>query len=62
MKLFKNRCYNGGNQHRFEARYNEEPVNLNLKLEKAKCSAAVLRELFLEKFISMISVYGVAKL
>ena len=22
--IFKNRCYNGGNQHKFEARYDED--------------------------------------
>lgn len=28
MKLFKNRCYNGGNRHNFKPRYDEQP---NLK-------------------------------
>lgn len=37
FKLFKNKCYNGGAKHKFEARYSEEP-NLMLKGAQIKYS------------------------
>ncbi len=30
MKLFKKRCYNKGNRHKFKPRYSEKPTNMSL--------------------------------
>ena len=48
--MFKSRCYNGGTQHKFEARYDERPRIL----EKFKASVAGAEEL--RKLIT-INVY-----
>ena len=45
--IFKNRCYNGGRKHKFKARYNEVPNNLNI--QKTNCSSSELRKLFYSK-------------
>lgn len=31
MKIFKSRCYNGGNQHKFSPRYDEVPNDCHIK-------------------------------
>ena len=42
MKLFlKNRCYNGGNKHKFEPRYDEKPSDIVAK----KVPVVMMREL-----------------
>ena len=42
--LFRsNRCYNGGNKHNFEARYDEKPVdNLSIK----RITGATTRDMY----------------
>ena len=33
MVIFKSRCYNGGNQHKFEPRYDEVPTSMRFRTE-----------------------------
>ena len=42
--MFKNRCYNGGAQHKFEARYDEKPRMFE-KFEANVIDAEELRKL-----------------
>jgi len=38
-KIFKNRCYNGGNMHNFKPRHTERERHGNLEIERASESA-----------------------
>lgn len=43
-KIFKNRCYNGGNKHKFEGRYSEEKRDAGNV--EGKFTTAALKEFF----------------
>ena len=52
MKLFKNRCYNGGNHHKFEARYDSKlPATLK------SCSFIAIEALKNKVYIKDVCVW-----
>ena len=54
--LLRDRCYNGGSHHKFEARYDEEPGNFSFT--KTNYSAEAIRSLlFKNVYIKDICVW-----
>jgi hypothetical protein len=49
--IFKNRCYNGGNKHKFRARYSEESSGIKcIPAERFLSAKVIHRLLYCQKY------------
>ena len=52
-----NKCYKGGNQHKFEARYNEEPSGYECKVTRVYDSESLKNMMIIKKYVKDVCIW-----